>query len=100
MKKLGYRGTRFVIPIPVLRQTCSELYAQFQWPVPYWSGQILPDALNALDAIDTPDSQYQWRYDREYIWENTVDLDQPSATHPPFLTNLPFRDFPNYFNHE
>ena len=27
-------------------------------------------------------------------------LDQPSATHPHFLTNLPFRDFPNYFNHE
>lgn len=64
MKELGYRCTRFVIPIPVLRQTCSALYAQFQWPVPYWSGQILPDALDALDA---PDSQYQWRYDREYI---------------------------------
>ena len=24
---------------------------------------------------------------------------QPSATHPPFLTNLPFHDFPKYFNH-
>ena len=70
MKKLGYRSTRFVVPIPVLRETCSALYAQFQWSVPYWAGQILPDALDTLDtldALDTPDSQYQWRYDREYI---------------------------------
>jgi hypothetical protein len=27
-------------------------------------------------------------------------MEPPSATHPHFLTNLPFRDFPNHFNHE
>jgi hypothetical protein len=64
MKKLGYRSTRFVVPIPVLRKTCSALNDQFQWSVPYWAEKILPDS---LDTFDAPDSHYQWRYDREYI---------------------------------
>ena len=55
MKKFGYRTVRVTDPLPVLRSTCSPLYATFEWTVPYWSGQV------------PIDSHYQWRYDRDYM---------------------------------
>jgi hypothetical protein len=56
MKKF-YRTVRFTDLLPVLRSTCSPLYEIFELTVPYWSGKM------------SIYSHYQWRYDRDYIWE-------------------------------